>query len=936
MQRRTSPRRVSGPAGPCLFVLLSLLPWPGAGALAAQTAPAHSADDGSHDPAPPVTPSAGSAGHASLAPRATALRVDGGIELDGRLDEAIWSDAPAVTRFVQREPNEGLPATQRTEVRFLFDGETLYIGARMFDDLGAEGVVARLVRRDGNAQSDELRITFDPFHDHNGSILFAVNPAGVRSDAFSGDDSWDPVWRAKTRIDSLGWTAELEIPFSQLRFPRDADQEWGLQVQRTVNRLNEVSVWSFWGLDESGGASRYGHLDGISDIQARATRLEVLPYAVSQLDVNGTNDPDDPFTGDTESNYRIGADVKYLLTSNLTLSATINPDFGQAEVDPAVVNLSAFETFFPEKREFFIEGRDKFGFGNFWCKFCSNVSSLSMLHTRRIGRSPQAGFLAHGAGEFADVPASSTILGAAKITGKTSSGTSIGVLNAVTQRERARVIGSTGERFEREVEPLTNYFVGRVKQDLLDGDLQIGGIATSVARSFDDPALEEYLNSHSEGLGLDAEYWWGDRTYHLLFSGALTNISGSEEAMLRAQERSARYFQRPDRGHGSNGLFTDRFDPDLTSMRGWGAYGRVAKDAGPWQWEAALNARSPGFENNDYAFLTRTDFVWMNANVARQWTTPTSWYRSIWSTIGAQQQFNFDGDLTDRQVHGYVNVETPFYWNIGGFAIFRPEVFDDRMTRGGPVVKRPEIRFLQAFASTDSRKPVIVGFEPSYGWNAEGGSELGLGLGLTFKPRSNVSLSLSPRYSRSHTVAQYVTAVDDPTNDLFFGRRYVFSNLASESLSMTTRLNITFTPTMSLELFAQPLISANDFHGFKEFDRPRALDKSTFGTDAGTVREETRTVGGEEKLFYVIDPDAAGPAGEFEIGNPDFVFRSLRGNLVFRWEYTPGSTLFFVWTQDRSSTDPFGNLDFGRDRSALFDAPSDNIFLVKVTYWLGI
>jgi len=906
------------------LALLLVLP----GLAAAQDGTTNRSSSGSSGPA--VTPPAGAPDHDRLAPRGVALRVEAEIDIDGRLDEEAWSRATPITEFTQRQPDEGRPATQRTEIRILHDGETLFIGARMYDEEGADGVVSRLVRRDADAQSDRLLITLDPFLDHNTQVMFGINPAGVRSDALDHDDSWDPVWRADTDIDGEGWTAEIAIPFSQLRFPRDAAREWGLQIQRTVNRLNEESVWSFWRLNDQGGASRFGHLEGMTEIQASTNRLEILPYAVSQLDVNGTNLAADPFTGDTETNYRVGADFKYLLTSNLTLSATVNPDFGQAEVDPAVVNLSAFETFFPEKREFFIEGRDKFGFGNFWCIFCSNASSLDMLFSRRIGRQPGAGFLAGGAGEFADVPDASTILGAAKITGRAGN-TSIGVLGALTQREKARVIDE-GQRFEQEVEPLTSYGVARVSQDFLDGDLQIGGIATSVIRNFDDPELATLMNDHSEGLGMDAEYWWGDRTYHVLFQSAFTNISGTPEAILRSQRSSARYFQRPDREHGSNGLFSDRFDPTLTSMRGWGTYARIAKDGGDWRWETQMNVRSPGFENNDIAFLTRTDYVWMNGNISKQWTVPGSWYRSIFTSLGAQQQYNFDGDLTDRQFHGYFGFETPFYWDFNSFLILRPEVYDDRLTRGGPVVRRPATGYVQASVFTDSRKPVFFGLFPSYAWNAEGGHEIGLGVDVTLKPLSNISLTLSPSYSVRETIAQYVTAVDDPTNDAFYGQRYVFAGLDSKQLSMTTRLNWTFTPRMSLELFLQPLISANDYTEFKEFDAPRELGKSVFGEDVGTVRTEGEP--GSETFF--IDPDGVGPAAEFSFRDPDFNFRSLRGNLVFRWEYKPGSTLYFVWTQDRNSTDPYGNFDFGRDADGLFGAPTDNIFLVKMTYWLGI
>ena len=880
-----------------------------------------------------VTPPAGDPAHERLAPTARAVPLTGTIELDGRLDEPIWGSAPPIASFHQRDPNEGEPASQRTEVRFVYDGETLYVGARMFDDMGSAGVVSRLVRRDNWPDSDQLTITFDTFLDHLGQTQLSINPAGVRGDAFgpggSGlDNSWNPVWRAEANVDSLGWTAEFEIPFSQLRFPQGTDQRWGLQIERFVHRLNESQVWSFWWKNESGGPSRYGHLEGIEAPEVGTNKLEILPYVVATTLRRGTLNEANPFIDRTELKPRAGVDLKYLLTSNLTLNATINPDFGQAEVDPAVVNLSAFETFFPEKREFFIEGQGLFSYGGFNCYFCSNVSSLGMLFTRRIGRPPQGGGFAHAAGDFADVPANTTILGAAKVTGRTAGGWSMGLLNAVTGAEDADVVGPGGERFETRVEPLSNYFVGRVKRDLMDGDLQVGGIVTSVVRDLDDPNLASMMNGHSEGFGVDGQLWWGDRTYRLMANAALTNISGSEEAILRSQTSSARYFQRPDREHGGNGLFTDRLDSTLTSMRGFGTYTRLAKESGDWRWETSLNTRSPGFENNDIAFLTRTDFVWMNANVNRQFTTPTKYYRRLDFIAGAQQQYNFDGDLTDRQYHVWAGTQTPFWWWASGFYLTRPEILDDRLTRGGPVVKRAGIDFMSIFLESDSRKRVSFWTEFSHGRNDEGSRDYNVNAGVNFKPVSNVSLSLSPGYSKGQSTAQFVDAVEDPTAADFFGTRYVFADLDQKFLSLNTRLNVTFTPTMTLELFLQPLFSANDFSRFKEFDAPRELGKSVYGEDIGTVE----AVDGD----FLIDPDGAGPADAFTISDPDFNFRSLRGNAVFRWEYMPGSTLFLVWTQDRSSVDGIGDFDFGRDRTALFDASADNIFLVKLNYWLGL
>src|SRR5438874_2947422 len=369
-------------------------------------------------------------------PEVRAIPVQGTIRLDGKLDEPIWQAAPVATGLRQSQPNEGQPATQRTEVRFVYDDAAIYVGARMFDDSGARGVRTRLARRDADVSSDYLQVIFDTYHDHIGRLFFWVNPSGVKQDANGlgggGDPSWDPVWEVQTSIDSLGWTAEMRIPFSQLRYrSSSAEQTWGLQIWRQENRINELSQWAWWRLNESGGPSRFGHLNGLV-IHAAPGRGEVRPYVVARSS-NIPGDRSHPFSNPHALGWRLGGDATLRVTSNLTLNATVNPDFGQVEVDPAVVNLSAFETFFDEKRPFFVEGAGYFGLGGFSCFFCSNVSSLSMLATRRIGRPPQISPFRGGLPvDFADMPENSKILGAAKLTGRTPSGWSIGPLDAVT------------------------------------------------------------------------------------------------------------------------------------------------------------------------------------------------------------------------------------------------------------------------------------------------------------------------------------------------------------------------------------------------------------------------------------------------------------------------------------------------------------------------
>jgi hypothetical protein len=872
--------------------------------------------------------------HPAPPPEVGAVRLPGSIALDGKLDEAVWRTAPVATGFRQSQPDEGQPATQRTEVRFAYDHDALYVGARMFDDQGASGVRTRLVRRDADTESDYLELIFDTYHDHLGRTFFVVNPSGVRRDAYaaggSGEDgSWDPVWEVRTTIDSLGWTAEIRVPFSQLRYPTAPVQTWGLQIWRQVNRLNELSQWSFWRRNEVGGAPRFGHLTGL-EISRPPERGEILPYLVGRSALAPVPDANDPFAERHRLDGRLGADARAYLSSNLTLTGTVNPDFGQVEVDPAVVNLSAFETFFEERRPFFVEGSGLFGFGGLSCFFCSNVSSLSMFYSRRIGRQPQAADLAYADGEYADLPENTAILAAAKLTGRTPSGWSLGLLDAATRRERATVQLADGSRADVSVEPFTNYFVGRVAKDLRGGLSVVRGMATSVIRHFDDPRMAGLLSRHAESVGLSTDTWFGARDWRLMLQVAGTQVAGDSAAVLRLQRSSARYFQRPDRGHGGNGLFSDAYDPSLTALRGWGLYGRFARESGDWLGEVSTNIRSPGFENNDIAFLTRADYVWMSGNVARQFTRPNRVFRSGFFIAGGQQQYNFDGDLTDRQVQLFASVEALNYWEFFAFWIHRFNVLDDRQTRGGPVVGRPGMNFLQAGVSTDGRKALVLSSNPNGGCSLEGACFFAVDLGVTWRPASNISFTLAPSYAYDESRAQYVQGVDDPTAGAFYGRRYVFADLTQRTISMDTRVAVTFTPSLSFELYVQPFIASAAYARYKEFAAPRELTKVVYGEDVGTITPDPA-----DPARFLVDPDGAGPAAAFGIDDPSFTLRSLRGNAVVRWEYLPGSTLFFVWTLDREDVLAAGRLDLARDVRGVFRGPLRSIFLVKLNYWFG-
>jgi len=478
-------------------------------------------------------------------PTARAALRQGEVAIDGRLNESAWAAATPITELTQSTPDEGKPASQRTEIRILYDASAIYIGARMYDSLGAKGVRSALARRDqlmnlnGNSSltSDRIALVFDTFRDKNSRTWFELNPNGVKGDHQNGDDSYDPVWEGATTIDSLGWTAEFRIPYSQLRFSRSTDQVWGMQIWRTIDRRNEQDMWAFWRNNEYGGPAYFGTLEGIS-VTSRPRQVELVPYATSRSKFERAQ-PGDPYHSNAEIINRIGGDAKVNLTSNLSLDATINPDFGQVEVDPAVVNLSVFETTFSEKRPFFVSNSQYFSTGGISCYFCSNVSSLNFIYTRRIGRSPQLAGLLSGKSDFMDAADATTILGAGKVTGRTSSGITVGVMDALTNRETARFrpVGSSLDDTQ-EIEPLTNYFIARLRKDFRGGDTRIGTMTTMVNRSLSNPDEVSRLRSNAENLGLDLDHHWAHREYSLSIQTALTRIAGDTAAISSAQTAS--------------------------------------------------------------------------------------------------------------------------------------------------------------------------------------------------------------------------------------------------------------------------------------------------------------------------------------------------------------------------------------------------------------
>jgi hypothetical protein len=855
-----------------------------------------------------------------VAPTVQASRTgDNSIALDGVLSESAWSTAHAVSDFTQREPNEGAAATERTEVRVLYDENALYIGARLYDQ-SPDSVMAQLARRDRVASADRFLVFLDSYYDRRTGFFFGINAAGTLYDGtlYNDDwesDTWDGVWAGAAVRDSLGWTAEMRIPYSQLRFQRQKNQRWGINFKREIARRNERAYLVRTPSNGSGFVSRFADLVGIEEVSP-PPRLEVLPYLTTRAEYL-SHESADPFNDGSRLGAGAGGDIKLGIGSNLTLDATVNPDFGQVEVDPAVVNLSDVETFFEERRPFFIEGASIFEYGygganDFWG---FNWANPSFLYSRRIGRTPQ-GELPDDM-DYSSVPSGTNIIGAAKLSGKVRNW-SIGALNAVTSREHAS-LALGGQRWRQEVEPLTYYGVYRAQKEMAGGRHGLGFIGTLTARSFDGPVLKDELSSSASALGLDG--WTSlDRAGVWVMSGwaGLSRSTGTPERMRTLQEGSVHYLQRPDAGYLG-------VDSSATSLAGYAGRVSLNKQKGNWMFNSAFGVVDPRFEVNDLGFQFRGDQINAHVMFGHKWTQPSRLFRSWRLNLAGFRSYNYGGDVTWTGLFLTGLYELRNFSTGQWFVAYNPKTLSDRRTRGGPLmVNQPGVEW-DFQLNSDPNKHWIYGaglhgnhyrrgWEQS--WSARAAVE--------WKPGSRVSLRVEPQVERSRTSSQYVDTFDDALATSTFGHRYVFAGLDQTTVSASVRLNWIFTPRLSLEVYAQPLLSSGRYAGFKELARPRGYDFTAYPDPAPTADPDR----------IIVDPDGAGgPAAGQEIDDPNFSLASLRGNAVLRWEYSAGSTLFLVWTQNRSDTETIGSFRTGRAIDRLFGATADNIFLVKVSYW---
>lgn len=839
---------------------------------------------------------------------AHAVRLTESVRLDGRLTEGVWRAAPAITRLTQREPNEGQPALEDSEIRFAYDDDALYVGARMYSRDPA-GIRALVTRRDQEGTSEFIAISLDTYLDRRTAYSFAVTPSGVRIDVFHPSDNgdsdagYDPVWEANAVIDSIGWTAEMRIPFNQLRFSPRAEQLWGLNVIRRVPARNEDSYWRLIRREETGWASRMGILAGIGGI-APARRVEAMPYVAGGSRIRADADPRNPFLRHrTHSDARVGGDLKVGLGPNLTLDATFNPDFGQVDADPAVVNLSAFEVFFDERRPFFTEGADL-------------LDRRDLFYSRRIGAPPPG----RASADYVEPADNTTILGAAKLTGRLPSKLSIAALGAFTDRELVRTYDTTRAEFGRAaVAPRSAYLAASAQQEFGREGSTLAAMLTAVNRDVERGTPLAALVPRSAYTGVvEGRYRWARGAYDVNVWLGGTDVRGDSLAILRQQLSSRRYWQRPDAEHVA-------VDPSRRELRGTFFGAGHSKMAGRhWRWDLDYLQESPAFEPNDLGRFGSVDSRALMGALRWRETQPTRRYRSYDTGIRARQVWTYDWTRRSTGGSAFFNITFPNYWRWYSSYERGERGLSPTQTRGGPLMGTPAGHGLnmelEGPEGARHRWAVDVGARA----DEVGGFFTGVELSLSARPGTQLELSFDPEWSRGRDTRQYVmTASGGPAAT--YGSRYVFSAVDLSEVSGRVRANFTFTPHLSLETYAEPFAASGRFHTFGELSAARARDLRIYGRDASSAI--TRNADGS---YTVTDGGQT-----FDIGNEDFNVRSFRSNVVLRWEWRLGSTLFLVWQQDRSGARSPGTARPGD----LFDAlraRGDNFLALKVTYWLAL
>ncbi len=840
--------------------------------------------------------------------------------IDGLLNDPSWDIVEWTSDYIENQPDENTPPSEQTQFKIVYDKKNLYIGVRNFDSQ-PDSIVNRLSRRDGFA-GDWVEFNIDSYHDLRTAFSFTITSAGVKGDEFISDNgnnwdgSWNPIWYARTNIDEQGWTAEIKIPFSQLRFGKAKEQIWGIQSTRRFFRKEERSLGQRVPQDAPGWVSEFGELHGLLDLEPQK-QLEIQPFTVTKADSYPREDGN-PFRDGRDSELNGGLDAKIGITNDLTLDLTVNPDFGQVEADPSAIALDGFEIFFREQRPFFVENNNIFDYRFSRSNAGDTFGSDNVFFSRRIGRSPQ-GYPDTNDNEYVDQPVNTTILGAAKFSGKTKNGWSIGVLESVTAKEYSDIAevvdGEVVGRREEVVEPLTNYFVGRLQKDFNERNTFVGGIFTATNRDL--PEHLEFLHQSAYSGGLDFRHHWKNRAWYIGGNIVLSHVKGTTEAIDNTQNSFRHQFQRV----GASYL---DYDPNRTSLTGTGGNIQIGKQAnGHWRFESGFTWRSPQLELNDLGFQRLSDdmrhYTWIGYRTLK----PFSIFRNLGLNYNHWSAWDFGGNhnLLQLNVNSWANFQNNWFANLGVTYVGVNQ--SNFALRGGPRLKFSPSVFFWNNVGTDNRKKVRINVGHNGNRSLDNSqNRYRIYFGVSYQPLNALRLSLNPSYNHNSDKIQYVENVE-VGNDT----KYINATIDQRTLSASLRINYTINPNLTVQYWGQPFVSRGNYTDFKYITNPQAGNFD----DRFDLFSDTQLSLDEGEGLYLVDEDVNGVT-DYTFGQPDFSFVQFRSNLVVRWEYIPGSEVFLVWSQGvtgdgNPANDLLTNLD-----NQILGQEKENTFLIKATY----
>jgi hypothetical protein len=828
--------------------------------------------------------------------------------IDGKLDDDCWKTGTWAGDFHQYIPDEGAEPTWPTEFNLLYDDKYIYVAIRAFD--GEPEKMQRLAGLRDEFSGDMAGVNFDSYYSRKTGFEFTITSWGQKIDLIlfnpeNWDMNWNAVWKGKTGLEDSAWVAEIEVPLSQLRYSGEDEQVWGLHVWRWINRLQEESDWEYQSKTGPGVLYNFGELHGIEGLK-KSQRLEIMPYALGDLQTM-QKEPGNPFK---ESGRKwggnAGLDAKIGISSNFTVDLTVNPDFGQVESDPSVMNLTAFETFYEEKRPFFMEGLTIFDY---------EFDNQSLFYSRRIGHTPSL-TIQPGDNSYVESPDNTKILSAVKLSGTTSGELSVGLIQSVTANEFATVSDNDASLTKMKVEPLTSYTVARVQKGYNGATTTLGGMITSVNRLIDNTGLEFLTNNAFTG-GLDLLHHWKDKEYFLDARMIGSYLDGSSQSITRLQESSARYFQRP-------GADYVRYDTSMTSLGGYGGKLRVGKGSkGLWRYSTGVTWLSPGVELNDLGYMNTADEIRNENEVGYFVNKPVSIFRTYRFNLEQFNTWNFEGRFLGIGSHLAFNSEFRNQWALNLNLIYDSEAINTRVLRGGYDMLMPFSLYSFGNLRTDYSKNVSAGIEYSYEYGGHNSVvRYQLSPGITIRPLRTVKINISADYENNLNDLQYIQTLDYQSN-----KRYILGAIEQRTFGLTFRMNLNLTPEFSIQYYGSPFISRGSYSEFKYVTNPEAESYSDrFNIYKNAVSEDA----------YIRLDENGDDVTDYSIGDPDFNFHQFRSNFVAKWEYRLGSFIYLVWSAGKTGQNDLSGASLSESYKQLKDVYPNNIFLIKLNYWFSL